>query len=96
MVRYRGPDEHKEVFAADVEGNLINVAFFEQGNTLLTTARPECLKQTIWLANGWLMPARGSPLEFIFARQALVSLPEEVVSRLPVVAEEVEDGGGKR
>jgi len=96
MVRFRGQDE-REVYAADVEGNLVNLAFFEQGNTLITAARPECLKQTIWLANGWLLPGRGSPVELFFAREPLASLPAGVEERLPrVPEEEPDDGGGKR
>ncbi|MFN0009545.1 MAG: YdjY domain-containing protein [Planctomycetota bacterium] len=92
MVRFRGGEE-KEVFAADVEGNLVNITFFEQGNTLLTGARPECLKQNIWLANGWLLPGRGSPVELFFSRGPLTSLPAEIESRLPIVPEADEPDG---
>jgi hypothetical protein len=96
MVRFRSSEE-KEVFAADVEGNLVNVTFFEQGNTLLTASRPECLKQTIWLANGWLLPGRGSSVELFFAREPLTALPAGIEARLPVVeVEEQPDGGGNR
>lgn len=96
MVRFRGQQD-QEVFAADVEGNLVNIVFFEQGNTLLTGARPECLRQTIWLANGWLLPSRGSPVELFFSRQPLAALPDGVEARLPVVPEEAEpDGAGNR
>jgi hypothetical protein len=94
MVRFRGGEE-KEVFAADVEGNLVNITFFEQGNTLLTGARPECLKQTIWLANGWLLPSRGSPVELFFSREPLPALPAEIESRLPIVQEPSEPDGGE-
>jgi len=96
MVRIRGQGD-REVFAADAEGNLVNIAFFEQGNTLLTAARPECLRQTIWLANGWLLPSRGSPVELFFSRQPLAALPDGVESRLPIVPDEEEpDAGGNR
>jgi hypothetical protein len=94
MVRFRGQNE-QEVFAADVEGNLVNIVFFEQGNTLLTGARPECLRQTIWLANGWLLPSRGSPVQLFFSRQPLAALPEGVEARLPVVPKEEEPDGGR-
>jgi len=94
MVRLRG-SETKELFAADVEGNLINVALFEEGNTLLTAALPECLRQTIWLANGWLLPQRGSPVSLIFTREPLAALPPGMEAQLPVVQESV-DGARDR
>jgi hypothetical protein len=94
MVRLRG-SEAKELFAADVEGNLVNVALFEEGNTLVTAALPECLRQTIWLANGWLLPERGSPVSLIFSREPLAALPPGMDSLLPVV-QESEDGARDR
>ncbi len=94
MVRLRG-SEAKELFAADVEGNLVNVALFEEGNTLLTAALPECLRQTIWLANAWLLPQRGSPVSLIFTREPLAALPASMESALPVVPES-EDGDRDR
>jgi hypothetical protein len=84
MVHLRSP-EAREAFAADIEGNLLNIAFFEEGNTLATAALPECLKQTIWLANGWLLPQRGSPVDLIFAREPLTSLPPGMEANLPEV-----------
>ena len=100
MVRLRGAREEdqkeKEVFAADFEGNLVNIAFFEQGNTLLTAALVECVQQTIWLANGWLLPARGSSVELIFSRQPLAVLPEGFEQHLPVVPEAGDAVDGER
>jgi len=90
MVRTRG-SEAKELFAADIEGNLVNISFFEEGNTLLTCALPECLKQTIWLANGWLLPQRGSPLHLILAREVLATLPPSMEKGLPEVPEVGDD-----
>jgi hypothetical protein len=77
----------EESFMADLEGNLVNIAFFEQGNTLLTAALPECLKQTIWLTNAWLLPERGTDVVLIFARERLAALPPEIETQLPEVAE---------
>lgn len=77
----------REVFAADVEGNLVNIAFFEEGNTLLTAALPECLKQTIWLANGWLLPQRGAPVALLFSRRPLEAPPEGMAAGFPEVVE---------
>ena len=44
-------DDEEERFIADLEGNLINLSFFYQGNTLLTASLPQCVEQTIWVAN---------------------------------------------
>jgi hypothetical protein len=76
-----------ESFLADVEGNLVNLAFFFQGNTLLTAAREECFEQTIWVANEWLLPALGEPVRLFFARQALDALPPEWSALLPEVGQ---------
>jgi len=81
MLRLR-QDSSKEAFAADLEGNLINIAFFEQGNTLLTGALPECEDQTSWQSNFWLLPERGSQVELVFSRDRLVTCPPDVEARL--------------
>lgn len=81
MLKLRG-DDGQEAFAADLEGNLVNIAFFEQGNTLLTGALPECIDQTVWQSNFWLLPERESPVEILFARQRLLQCPADVEARL--------------
>jgi hypothetical protein len=81
MLKLRG-DAGQEAFAADLEGNLVTIAFFEQGNTLMTGALPECVDQTIWQANFWLLPQRESPVELVFARERLESCPPEIEARL--------------
>lgn len=70
------------VFAADIEGNLVNVSFFEAGHTLLTTATPECLRQTVWLPNGWLLPQQGEAATLLFARERLETVPAAIARRL--------------
>lgn len=65
-----------EVFMADEEQNLINLAFFTEGNTLATAALPECEQQTIWRANDWLLPPRGSAIRLILAHESLDSVPD--------------------
>lgn len=80
----------QETFVADLDGNLINIALFEQGNTLLTAALPECLKQTVWLTNAWLVPERGAEVAFIFARERLTVPPPQLESLLPEVASEAD------
>lgn len=81
MVRLRA-DNPEEAFAADLEGNLINIAFFEQGNTLLTGALLECEDQTAWQSNFWLLPERGSQVELVFSRALQATCPAGVVARL--------------
>ena len=75
----------REEFAADVYQNLINIAWFSDGNTLLTGALPECLEQTIWMSNAWLLPARGEPVLIVLARERLERAPEGLVALLPDV-----------
>ena len=86
----------EEVFMADAELNLINVAFFHEGNTLVTAGLPECLEQTIWVANSWLVPPAGSAVQLIFARGEITDLGEEWSAALPEVpgAEPDADDGG--
>jgi hypothetical protein len=76
-------DRGQEVFAADLYHNIINVSFFSEGYTLLTGALPECLEQTIWMANGWLVPQRGSPVRLVFSRTPLEGLPPGLRELLP-------------
>jgi len=78
----RGPDE-PQGFAAGLEGNLINISYFAQGNTLITGALPECVNQTTWLPNAWILPPAGSDVLLIFAREHLDQLPESLDQLLP-------------
>lgn len=73
------------LFAAEVEGNLVNLALFEQGFTIVTSALPECIKQTIWLPNAWLLPERGSSVTLFFSRERLSTVPAGWEARLPTV-----------
>lgn len=84
LVKARDGDA-KEAFAADLEGNLINVALFEQGNTLVTAALPECLEQTIWMTNFWLVPPRDARVQLVFSKERLVTLPKDIEASLPDV-----------
>ena len=74
-----------QAFAADIYRNLINVSFFSDGYTLVTSSLPECLEQTIWMLNGWLVPERHAPVRLFFSRQRMVGLPAELVETLPVI-----------
>lgn len=75
----------EEFFAAALEGNLVNISFFPQGNTLLTGGLPECIQQTSWLPNAWLLPERGAPVTMIFSRERLDTLPAGLRDDLPHV-----------
>ena len=93
--RFVALKEAPESFMADVSGNLVNLSFFFQGDTLLTGAVEECFEQTIWAANEWLLPEPGAPLFLIFSRQPLEALPAGWSTRLPeaVPAAEPEERG---
>jgi hypothetical protein len=84
--------DQPESFLADVEGNLINLSFFFQGNTLLTSAVEECFEQTIWAANEWLLPERGQPVRLFLAREPLDHLTPAMLATLPEAREEAQDG----
>ena len=77
-----GPNR-EEQFVADVEGNLINLAFFTEGSTLMTSALPECANQTIWGANDWLLPPRGEAVRLILSREPLLTVPQAFLASLP-------------
>jgi len=72
-----------EVFAADSTQNLINIAFFQEGNTLFTAGLEECTDQTIWAANPWLVPETGMPVLLVAAREPLDRAPEHWLEHLP-------------
>ena len=71
-----------EQFVADREQNLINIAFFSEGNTLITAAREDCLEQTIWISNPWMLPERTWPVLFVMSREPAAAAPEEWVAAL--------------
>lgn len=86
MVRPRRPSgapEAPEQFVADLEGNLISVVLFSQGNVLVTAALPESLRQTIWLPNAWLLPPAQSRVLLCFARERLDTLPPALLAAVP-------------
>jgi hypothetical protein len=85
-----------EAFLAEVTGNLINLAFFFQGDTLLTGALEECNEQTIWAANEWLLPPTGARVSLVFARRPLAVAPPLLVPTLPVLESEDPLGSAPR
>lgn len=82
-----GPDD--TVFAAEIYRNLINVSYFREGFTLLTGALPECVEQSIWMLNAWLVPDRGARLTMFLSRARLDGEAEHLrkqLAELPVAA----------
>ncbi|MEX1024480.1 MAG: YdjY domain-containing protein [Planctomycetota bacterium] len=75
-------------FAADQWGNLVNLSFFYEGDTLLTAAVRAAESQTAWLPNAWLVPPSGSPVLFVFAREPLVELPPALAASVPELERE--------
>lgn len=75
----------REVFAADAARNLISIVFFPEGDVFAAAALADCVQQTIWIANPWLVPAPGSPVELFFSRRPLVELPPGWGEQLPRV-----------
>ncbi len=75
----------REQFAADVYQNLINVAYFNEAYTLITSALPECVEQTIWLPNAWLIPQRGEQVALFFSRGRLTEIPAALAAGLPKI-----------
>jgi len=86
MVPKGRPESGEEAFAADIYQNLINIPFFSEGYTLATAALPECIDQTIWMANSWLLPQRGSVVELFLSRERIEQVPAEIAERLPALA----------
>ena len=72
-----------EQFAADIYQNYINIAFFHEGYTLLTGALPECVDQTVWMLNAWLVPERGSRVALVLSRSRLEAPTPEIARLLP-------------
>jgi len=84
-------DKEQEVFVADLEDDLINLALFFQGNTLLTASLPECIEQTIWVGNSWLLPPRDAPIELFLSRERIDSLPADWARLLPSLPPEAQN-----
>jgi len=74
-----------EDFAAEVYHNLICVSFFGEGYTLATGALEDCVEQTIWMANAWLLPEPGTAVRFLLARSPLDVFPADQLGDLPDV-----------
>ena len=65
----------KELFAADAEGNLVSLVYFDPANHLLTGSDPEADDQYVWYPNSWLLPAIGTPVKLWLSRKPLSEWP---------------------
>ncbi|MEZ6015890.1 MAG: YdjY domain-containing protein [Planctomycetota bacterium] len=81
-------NQGQPMYAAAAEGNLACVAFFSQGNTLLTAALPECVAQSSWLPNGWLLPRVGADVLLIASLAPLQAAPASMQASVPTVLPE--------
>jgi hypothetical protein len=84
-----------EVFGADVYQNLVNIAFFREGLTLVTGSITDCVEQGIWMMNSWLVPERGTRVTLFFSRTRLNASDPEVLKLLPLVDTERPAAEGK-
>lgn len=66
----------KELFAADAEGNLVSLVYFDPANHLLTGSDPEADDQYVWYPNSWLLPAIGTPVKLWLSRKPLLTQPK--------------------
>lgn len=84
-----------ERFAAAATGNLICTTFFAAGDTLMTTSLPECISQTIWYPNDWMVPRRGGDVMLFASLDELDALPESYRESVPFVPEPPRDTSGR-
>ena len=84
-----------ERFAATASGNLICNRFFAEGDTLMTTSLPECISQTIWYPNDWMMPRRGAEVMLFASLDELDTLPGSYQDAVPFVPEPPRDESGR-
>lgn len=86
-----------EDFAADIYQNLICISYFSEGYTLATGALADCVEQTIWMANAWLLPEPGKDVRILVSRTPLAGLPAGYFETLPDIAEApaAEDEAGR-
>jgi len=84
-----------ERFAATASGNLVCTTFFAEGDTLMTTSLPECISQTIWYPNDWMVPERGAEVMLFASLDELDALPETYRDAVPFVPEPPRESNGR-
>jgi len=60
-----------QVFAADLEENIVSVCFFASGNQLLTNPDLEGQEQHLFFSNHWLLPPKGTKVSLVFSAARL-------------------------
>ncbi|MHC4892437.1 MAG: YdjY domain-containing protein [Planctomycetota bacterium] len=81
----------EEVFIAALEQNLVNIAWFPEGNTLVTATHPVCERQDVWVGNPWLVPEPNTPVRIFFSRDPMTTLPVDIREQLPDATAEGEE-----
>ncbi len=71
------------VFAADHFNNLINLALFQEGHTLLTSRLRAAIADDIWYPNTWLLPLEEQRARLVIADRPLAWPPPSVLKLLP-------------
>ena len=71
------------VFAADHFNNLVNLALFQEGHTLLTSRLRAAVADDIWFPNTWLLPVEGQLARLVIADRPLAFPPASVLELLP-------------
>ncbi|TAH39611.1 MAG: hypothetical protein EYC70_02140 [Planctomycetota bacterium] len=64
-----------ELFAAEAEGNLVSIVYFDPSNQLMTGSDPEADNQHVWYPNFYLLPEIGHPVKILFSREPLDAPP---------------------
>ncbi|KAA3606141.1 MAG: hypothetical protein DWQ01_18280 [Planctomycetota bacterium] len=68
----------EEMFAAQAEGNLVSLCYFNPANHLLTGNDPDADNQDIWFPNIFLLPEIGHPMTVYLSRQPLELPPPQL------------------
>lgn len=65
----------EEMFAAEAEGNLVSICYFNPANHLLTGADRDAQNQYDWFPNVFLIPELDHPVRVCFSREPLDAEP---------------------
>lgn len=77
----------EEFFAAEGEGNLVSICYFDPANHLVTGSDPEAGNQYVWYPNIFVMPKRGSSARLLFSRKMLETPPPRLSGGSAATAE---------
>jgi len=74
----RAHKDAPELYAAEAEGNLVSLVYFNPANHILTGADPEADNQYVWYPNLYLIPELDHPVRILFSREPLETPPPRV------------------